>query len=92
MYRLRKTTEGLAVLIRKTGKSAGIEMLPEDSWHGYVMRLATLGDKDKLQELADYLRGYFYSGKAAVLSREQYHAFVAALRSVKKVEKETAEA
>ena len=87
MYRERKTPQGLAVLARKSGKSIGIEMLPKDSWHGYVLRLAPYGDAEKLHALAEYLKQFFYSGQAAKLTKEQYQIFAEALKTLKKPEK-----
>ncbi len=84
MYRGRKTPQGLAILIRKAGKSIGIEMHPEDSWHGYVLRLAPYGDIEKLQQLSDFLKEYFYGGYRTDLTKEQYHIFANALRHLKK--------
>lgn len=86
MYRQRKTPEGLAVLIRKSGKSVGVEMLPEDSWHGYILKLTPYGDAEKLLEISNYMKSYFYSGKAQKLSREQHQAFASCLRHLKKNE------
>ena len=89
MYRERKTPQGLAVRVRKAGKSIGIEMLPEDSWHGYVLRLMPYGEGEKLQPLSDYMKQYFYSGQTMPLTKEQYHVFVGALRTLKKPNIET---
>lgn len=89
MYRERKTPQGLAVTIRKVGKSIGVEMLPDDSWHGYVLRLAPYGDTEKMMPLADYMKQYFYSGQMLELTREQYQTFAGALKTLKKPEKDS---
>lgn len=86
MYRERKTTEGLAMLIRRSGKAVGLEMQPEDSWHGYVLKLIPYGDQAQLLELSNYLKTYFYSGKGQPLTREQYQHFSNCLKQLKKQE------
>lgn len=90
MYRERRTPQGLAVLVRKSGKSVGLEMQPEDSWHGYVLKLLPYGDAEKLTALSNYLKQYFYSGKATPLKREQYQVFANALKQLKKTSESNA--
>lgn len=84
MFRERKTPEGLAVLLRKRGKSIGVEMLPDDSWHGYVLRLLSYGDEAALLELSEFFRAYFYGGKRITLSNDQYQLFSQALKKLRK--------
>lgn len=89
MYRERKSAEGLAILIRKAGKTTGITMQPDDSWHGYVQKLIPYGDETTLQEMSDYLSKYFYSGSKQPLTREQYQRYAACLHHLKKPDKST---
>lgn len=86
MYRGRKSPEGLAVLLRKSGKRIGVEMLPEDSWHGYATKLAPYGNTVDLEALSDYMKQFFYSEGTIPLSREQYQRYAACLKQLKKPE------
>ena len=87
MRRERKSVEGLAMLIRKSGKVTGIEMQPDHSWHGYVLKLIPYGEECVLQEMSDYLKKYFYSGSKEPLSKEQYQKYATCLRHLKKPDK-----
>ena len=84
MYRGRKSTEGLAILLRKRGKSLGVEMQPEDSWHGYAKKLLPYGEESTLLALSQHFELYFYGGSTDTLSAQEYHKFAHCLRNLKK--------
>ena len=84
MYRDRKTPEGLALLVRKKGKSTGIEMQPADSWHGYVEKLIPYGEETALQELSSFFKSYFYSPVSCTLDTQTYRHYVNAIRTLQK--------
>lgn len=86
MYHGRHTPEGLAILIRKSGKKIGITMQPNESWHSYTVRLIPYGDAAALTDLATYMEQYFYSGQHTLLSQEKYHFYATCLKQLKKDE------
>lgn len=86
MFKQRKTPKGLAILIRKSGKSLGVTMEKADSWHSYVNRLMPYGDPAVLSELAAFMEQYFYGRQKPDLSRQQYQTFATVLKQLKKPE------
>ena len=87
MLEKRNTPEGLLVLAKKRAKKIGVIMEPEDSWHGFLLKLAPYGDEASLREFAEYIKRYFYREVPMEFTREQYLKYRKSIQGVKREEK-----
>ena len=62
-------------------------MEPEDSWHGFLLKLAPYGDEASLREFAEYIKRYFYREVPMEFTREQYLKYRKSIQGVKREEK-----